>query len=106
MKDGWIYSMQSLSIKEQLELGVRGIMLDIYGEGENILLCHGGCGPLHGLQRSLTTSVGALLGAQLHPLLADTLYLIQNWLCQNPQEIVTLFFESYIPITQFIDART
>ncbi|GAA0592825.1 hypothetical protein GCM10010394_22630 [Streptomyces crystallinus] len=86
---------QSRSIKEQLDDGVRGLMLDTYdpkGTGP-VELCHGG------------TSL-------CFEEFKSALLTIVNFLQKNPQEVVTVFLENYASqetlsktITDMLDAK-
>jgi hypothetical protein len=42
--DGFIAPNHNLSIPDQLALGVRAMLIDVYREDEQLLLCHGSCG--------------------------------------------------------------
>lgn len=42
--DGFIAPNHNLSIPDQLALGVRAMLIDVYREDERLLLCHGSCG--------------------------------------------------------------
>jgi hypothetical protein len=92
-QEGWQYAMQELSIKNQLEYGVRGLMLDVYPsrKGDEIVLCHGGCGFWHHIFNQHMISFDPT-----HKTLRSTLTEINDWLDQNPSEIITIFLESYV----------
>jgi len=75
---------QLLSLRAQLELGARGLMLDTYLEEGEVWLCHGAC--WLGKMR--------LLGA------LDTL---NDFLDDHPQEVVTLIIESYVGAAKTAD---
>ena len=42
--DGFIAPNHNLSIPDQLALGVRAVLIDVYRKDEQLLLCHGSCG--------------------------------------------------------------
>lgn len=67
---------QTLSVTNQLQYGVRGLMLDTYDGDNNIALTY------HGI---------ALLGSEK---LYDVLMEIKSFLLDNPKEIVTIIFEN------------
>lgn len=72
-----IFPNQTLSLREQLEHGVRGLMLDVHANNGRVRLCHGGC-----------------LGYE--PTLADALNDdVLPFLRRAPQAIVTLHLEDY-----------
>jgi len=75
---------QSQSIQQQLNSGVRALMLDLYyaNDNENILLYHG----------------TSLAGANN---LKNELEVIANFLKDNPTEILTIILESYIEFANF-----
>ena len=68
---------QLRSIGDQLERGVRGMMLDTYDDGGDLKLCHGSCS-----------------GGSLD--LVDTLVGIRTFLESNRSAIVTLVLENYV----------
>lgn len=79
------FANQSRSITEQLEDGVRALMLDVYDGvdhelDEQLYSCHGGCNPLVGLR-----------------LFIEDLDEIVAFLDANPNELITIIFESYAP---------
>jgi hypothetical protein len=69
---------QSRSMRRQLDDGVRAMMLDVYSNLGRTFLCHGTCA----------------LGRRL---LADGLCEITKFLDENPNEVVSIIFESYVP---------
>jgi hypothetical protein len=95
---GWHhYMMQTWNIKEQLDQGIRGLMLDIYEYGDTIMLCHIGCGAVHSLQKGISTAVGTLLtGSEHYETLQQALIIIKDWVDAHPSEVVTLFIESHV----------
>ena len=76
-EDGWDLPNQNLNIVTQLEAGIRGMMLDTYEEDGEIVLCHVLCG----------------LGSKP---LVDALTEIRMFLDENPGEVFSIIFESYI----------
>jgi hypothetical protein len=69
---------QSLTIKEQLEHGVRGFMIDLHRDtGGNIVIAHGSA---------------LLFKQQLLPFLNT----IKDWLDSNKDDIITVHLESYV----------
>lgn len=72
--DAWIAPNQNLSLPDQLELGVRGLMLDTYDEDGQVKLCHGSCG----------------FGERP---LEDALVELQTFLADNPREVLVLVIQ-------------
>jgi hypothetical protein len=92
-EDGWKnYNQQQLNLIHQLEYGVRALMLDVYDYKNEIVFCHRSCSGGGEAQRSL----GEAITGGNYKKLTDTLAAIKTWLDQNPQEVVTLFFENYV----------
>jgi hypothetical protein len=75
--DGWVYPNQYFGIGQQLEDGVRGLMLDTYDLYGTPELCHAFC------------------QAGMRPLV-DGLTTIRKFLDTHRGEVVTIIFESYI----------
>lgn len=96
-EDGWVAYNQKYPMKKQLEDGIRALMLDTYyfsettdgdsdTESENqTYLCHGDC----------------FFGKKI---LKDGLKDIADFLSENPNEVVTIVFESYISAESTKDA--
>ncbi len=78
---GWISPNQNFGITRQLSDGVRGMMLDTYEEDGELLLCHVIC----------------LAGSQP---LVEGLEEITVFLEANPEEVVSIIFETYITHAQ------
>lgn len=68
---------QSRSMRQQLDDGVRGLMLDVYTDQNRTYLCHGFCS----------------LGRRL---LSDGLCEVTKFLDEHPTEVVSIIFESYV----------
>jgi hypothetical protein len=89
MTDGWsrINSQQYGSVTKQLAQGVRAFALDVFafvaapGAAQDLFLCHGECG-------------GSFSGPMPPRRLADTLGEIVTFLNANPNEFVTILFET------------
>ena len=75
-EDGFFLPNQNLSIPNQLELGVRALMLDIYEQEGELLLYH---------------SVSQLGSSYL----VDILQQIKFFMINHPNEIITLILEDY-----------
>jgi hypothetical protein len=71
---------QNRSIAQQLDDGVRGLMLDVYDFGGGVWTCHGNC---------------LIPGLRGRPL-SDHLQTIVAFLSKDPTAIVTLFFEDLV----------
>lgn len=72
---------QQLTVAQQLEMGVRGLMLDVYWQRDRAILYHG----------------SKVLGKR--PLQED-LQAIRAFLEQHPREVLSIIFESYISADQ------
>jgi len=86
IEEGWILPNQRYAITRQLHDGVRALMLDIHDWEGEVILCHG-CDEWYGY-----------LGG--HKPLLDGLLEIGQFLDDNPQEVVTILFESYVTRTE------
>jgi len=73
----WVAPNQAVGISQQLEDGIRGLMLDTYEEEGELLLCHVIC----------------LAGSQP---LVDGLGEIRAFLDANPNDVISIIFENYI----------
>lgn len=95
---GWQwYAQQTWDLRQQLENGIRGLMLDIYEHDNEIKLCHGKCTGIYGFQRCFKAGIATLCGYDPgYQTLSQALTIIHTWLMQNPQEIVTIFLENYV----------
>lgn len=98
VEDGWhLYMMQSLNIANQLEYGVRGLMLDVYLHDKQLKLCHGGCHFIPTFQKGVKAGIAAMIWPdQGYKLLAKELEFILDWLERHPLEVVTVFLESHV----------
>ncbi len=90
-KDGWLGHAQQgyNTVSDQLDGGVRGLMLDTYAfddpaNDRDVYLCHEDC------RASQIDRPGPLRR------LEETLEEIRVFLEENPAEVVTLIFESYV----------
>jgi hypothetical protein len=83
--DGFVYPNQYFGIQQQLEDGVRGLMLDTHEFNGDTELCHLFC------QAGKTK-------------LVDGLKTIRTFLDRHRGEVVTIIFESYITADQTADA--
>jgi hypothetical protein len=94
--DGWhLYRQQQWSIREQLEHGVRGLMLDTHHHHGKIVFCHRSCSGIHNFMHGVTSGLMSVIKPHEHQRLRDTLSLLTGWLKAHPQEIITLFFENW-----------
>jgi hypothetical protein len=75
-EEGWLFPNQSWSVQRQLGAGVRGLNLDVYDEGGVATLCHGYCS----------------LGSEP---LVDLLLRVNEFLDEEPDEVLLLTFEAY-----------
>lgn len=82
--DGWLWAQQSIAVADQLKAGVRALMLDIDDEDGEVYLLHAGWA------RSSVLRPGFSSFRRL----TDTLKDVNDFLDANPEEIVTIFFES------------
>ena len=76
---GWVLPNQTVGVAQQLQDGIRGLMLDTYEEDGELLLCHQTCFPGVGSQP-----------------LVEGLGEIETFLAENPNEVVSIVFENYI----------
>jgi hypothetical protein len=83
--DGWRYGQQRLTLTKQLDHGVRAFLLDIHLHKNSIVLSHGGT---HGLY--------SLLKKGPFQTLASALLLLQQFIEQNPKEVITIFLENFV----------
>jgi len=82
----WLGPNQRFGVPQQLEHGIRGLMLDVhYGDDGVTWLCHGECA----------------FGSQP---LSDGLAEIRRFMVTHPNEVVTLILESYISPSALADA--
>ena len=86
-KYNWIYNQQSQSIEDQLEYGVRGLMIDLWWYNNEIYMLHGEI-KLTRLQKWSKPNKFEWL-----------LPIIKKRLDDNPTEIITLILESYLDTT-------
>lgn len=82
---GFPVANQHLTYEEQLDLGVRGFMLDVYDEGDGPVLCHGDC----------------VWGSQPF---AEALERIDAWLLDHPDELVVFIIQEESPVGPMVDA--
>ena len=82
---GWLGPNQQHGLTQQLNDGIRALMLDTYEEDGALWLCHGYCE----------------LGAQP---LGEGLGEIQTFLAAHPREVVQIIFEDHIPLERTQDA--
>ncbi len=75
----WVLPNQTVGVAQQLQDGIRGLMLDTYEEDGELLLCHQTCFPGVGSQP-----------------LVEGLGEIETFLAENPNEVVSIVFENYI----------
>lgn len=89
-EEGWMVGAQGRSIVEQLDAGVRMLMLDVWScmsvFGSQVVYAHGDC---------------TLTRAQMYPLspwirFEDSLRQIGEWLRRNPSEILTVALEQRV----------
>ena len=83
--DGWENPNQHVGIAQQLDDGVRGLMLDTHRWDGDTLLCHGIC------------ALGSLP-------LVDGLVIIRDFLDRNRGEVVTIIFEAHADADRHLEA--
>lgn len=86
-EEGFQLPNQTFGLTQQLQDGVRAFMLDVYDEGGTATVYHG----------------FSLLGTAT---LADNLVEIKDFLDANPNEVVTIIFESYVDATMMDNSFT
>lgn len=106
--DGWFYAQQSLSMTEQMNRGVRALMLDIHrdscftanrcsgscsecpnGNIVDVYLCHGNCGSACNLTQWLRPLQKLIR-------LDQSLTEVKTFIEKNKNEVMTIIFESCI----------
>ena len=94
VKDGYFYAQQTFDVQRQLEGGVRVINLDIHLKDNDVVLCHETCNgaPLANYGTSMKY-------------LVDTLKVVKQFLDKNPNEIVTIVFESYVKNNALVEQK-
>ncbi len=91
---GYYYAQQTWTIKEQLEAGVRGLMLDIHEDSSHkIMLCHGN--PF--ITRVICRGKSPI---PFH----EALVTMRQFLEHNADAIITIFLENYVQSQQLLDA--
>ena len=85
--EGWFVPNHEIPIAEQLELGVRALMLDVHLSEGALMLCHGTC----------------LAGSEP---LGPRLETLREFLKANPGEVLTVILESYAPAASVAEAFT
>ena len=85
-EDGFAFPNQRYGIPRQLADGVRGFLLDTHDWGGEVYLCHADC---------------ALLGRRP---LVEACREIASFLRENPREVVSVLFESYVSGAQTHEA--
>lgn len=86
---GYQYAQQAVSIKQQLEMGVRGFMLDTRVDNEQVLLCH------------KTTFITRFICRGKKPMpFHDALITLRTFLENNPEAVLTIFLETYVQQTE------
>ena len=90
-KYGYKQYQQRKTIKEQLQLGVRGLMLDSFYSPtvfyrKKVIFCHGNCNQTRGILRPFKKDMK----------IKDQLKKIKDFLNENPKAIVTIVFENKI----------
>lgn len=92
-EDGYWYANQKHNIAWQLRLGIRAFMLDVYDNDGRIMLYHGG--------KWLNRLAQPFKCARTF---RSALQEFREFLLEHPEEILTIFLESYITSEQ-IDAE-
>ncbi len=77
---GWLYHQQTLSKTDMLNRGIRGLEIDFATVNDELRVCHG-------KPRRFDGKIGS------YDRLSDSLKEVTDWLDQNPNEIVILFFD-------------
>lgn len=83
--EGWLASNQQVTVPDQLDAGIRSLMLDTWYWDGDIVLCHGG-EVLPGLGCDITGQKPLDVG------LAE----LTTYLDTHPNEVLSIIFESYI----------
>ena len=91
---GYHYAQQRWSIEQQLEAGVRGLMLDTHVDSKTgeVILCHA------------NERINKIICANKpHMKLSDALSVIRTFLATHPTEIITIFLENYVRDKTILD---
>lgn len=83
--EGWVPPNQGPPMRQQLEDGVRAMMLDVHEDAGELHLCHGNCG--FGKRR-----------------LADALAELRTFLEEHPGEVFAIQFETYVTPARLAEA--
>ncbi len=84
-EDEWLAPNQNFNIKTQLEDGIRGLNLDAYLWEEEAYLCHSYC------------DLGNMT-------LVDGFSIIENFLIENPRNVIVITFQSALSAEKTMDA--
>lgn len=92
---GYHYAQQRWTIKQQLDAGVRGLMLDTHLDSKNgsVILCH----------RSEWINK-IICAGKPHMLAHAALVAIREFLEAHPTEVITIFLENYIRNSEKVDS--
>lgn len=83
-KYDWVYKQQNLSIEQQLDYGVRALMIDLWWHNNQIYLLHNDINLTRLQKWSRPDKFEWLLS------------IIKKWLNDHPAEIITLIIESHL----------
>lgn len=89
--NGFVYFQQELSITELLNMGVRGLNLDVRLDNGTVFLVHG----------SMNETRAQMAGASPPPALS-AFSEVAAWLAAHPSETVLILLESYVPDAQVL----
>lgn len=89
---GYRYAQQSLSLSKQLELGVRGLMLDTYYDEKRseVIVCHG---------KRFTS----FIKKDKPESFVESLHEIKQFMDHDPKAIITIFLENYVTDLSLLD---
>ena len=91
---GYCYAQQQWTIKQQLEAGVRGLMLDTHLDPitKEVILCH---------RNAWVNKI--ICAGKPHMKMHEALVTLREFLEKNPSQIITIFLENYIKDRAIID---
>lgn len=87
LDDVWVAPNQEHGIEQQLDDGVRVLLLDVHGWEDDVWLCHGDPGAFY------TCTLGRRLAS-------DAFAALDAWLADHPDDVLTLILESYVTTAQ------
>lgn len=98
-EDGWFYAQQSYNLTSLFEKGVRGFMMDIHYNNNEISLCHELSPKRNPSDECFATKAGLGFVSSIVKL-ESFLISLYSLIVKNPNEIIILFLECYVPVQE------